>query len=122
MSGEGLVRLRGWLMGFAGLVCLAYAVLAIATRTPNPMPIFIPALAGVAASPALQCTHSTCGAIAASVARRAAHDAPWPGGAAYAPHQGRRCVRGGVCGQMGAVGRPRRLRAHTAAAQAAAPS
>ena len=29
MSGEGLVKIRGWLMGFAGLVCLAYGVLAI---------------------------------------------------------------------------------------------
>ncbi len=50
MSGEGLVRLRGWLMGFAGLVCLAYGVLAVATGLPNPMPIFIPGLAGVAAT------------------------------------------------------------------------
>jgi hypothetical protein len=53
MSGEGLVRLRGILMGFAGLVCLAYGVLAVATGVPNPMPIYIPGAAGIAATIAI---------------------------------------------------------------------
>lgn len=70
MSGEGLVKLRGWLMGFAGLVCLAYGVLAIATGAPNPMPFFIPGLAGIAATIAIYLAFWQAGAAS----RRAASD------------------------------------------------
>ena len=70
MSGEGLVKLRGWLMGFAGVVCLAYAVLALLTGRPNPMPQFIPGLAGVAAAVAIYLAFWQAG----SASRRVASD------------------------------------------------
>lgn len=53
MSSEGLVRLRGLLMGFAGLVCLIYGVMALVQGVPNPMYPLIPGLAGIAATIAI---------------------------------------------------------------------
>ena len=70
MSGEGLVKIRGWLMGFAGVVCLAYGVLAILTGRPDPMPQFIPGAAGVAAAVAIYLAFWQAGAAS----RKAASD------------------------------------------------
>ncbi len=70
MNAEGLVRVRGVLMGFAGLVCLAYGGLAIVTGRPDPMPAFIPGVAGIAASIAIYLAFWQAGAAS----RKAASD------------------------------------------------
>ncbi|WGI20889.1 hypothetical protein [Amylibacter sp. IMCC11727] len=70
MNGEGLVRLRGILMGFAGVVCLAYGVLAVVMGRPDPMPQYIPGVAGIAAMVAIYLAFWQAG----SDSRKAASD------------------------------------------------
>ena len=53
MSAESLVRLRGGLMGLAGLVCLIYGVLAVVSGQPDPMHPLIPGAAGIVATVAI---------------------------------------------------------------------
>lgn len=53
MTSDGLVRVRGGLMGFAGVVCLIYGVLALVTGQPDPMHPAIPGMAGLAAAVAI---------------------------------------------------------------------
>ena len=61
MTGDGLVRLRGGLMGFAGIVCLLYGVTALVLGRPNPMPQWIPGTAGIAAGLAIFLVFSRAG-------------------------------------------------------------
>lgn len=48
MSPQSLIRLRHHTLGLTGLVCLLYAVLALATGRPDPIPFWIPAAFGAA--------------------------------------------------------------------------
>lgn len=62
MTSENLVRVRGGLMGAAGLVCLIYGVMAVILGRPDPMYPLIPGLAGIAAAVAIFMAFGRAGA------------------------------------------------------------
>lgn len=53
MTSDMLVRVRGGLMGLAGVICLLYGVLALVMGRPDPMYPLIPGVAGIAAAIAI---------------------------------------------------------------------
>lgn len=53
MKTESLETLRVTTLGVSGLICLLYAILALVMGQPDPMPFWIPALAGIATALAI---------------------------------------------------------------------
>ena len=49
LTTDNLSSIRAIALGLTGMICLAYAVLSLLYMRPDPMPFWIPGLAGVAA-------------------------------------------------------------------------
>lgn len=50
MSADTLSRIRLVVLGFAGLICAAYSILAVLWNTPQPFSVWGPGAAGIAAA------------------------------------------------------------------------
>lgn len=50
MNADTLARIRILVFGLAGLICISYSLMAVATNTPNPISTWLPGVSGLAAA------------------------------------------------------------------------
>jgi len=77
MNADFLSKLRIAVLGSAGLICLAYAVLSVTWNTPQPFSPWLPGAAGVAAGATMWLCASYAGKRAAGAAYDELYQLEW---------------------------------------------
>lgn len=77
MNADTLARIRILVFGLAGLICISYSFMAVASNTPNPISVWLPGVSGLAAALVMWTSSWLAGRRAAGIAHDELYKLEW---------------------------------------------